>query len=377
MKQRVLFLIASDRYFHSHRLELALRAKKAGYDVVVATPKGPYVPAIEAAGLRHVHIPMVRQGRNPIEDLNTIKELVALFRREKPDLVHNVALKPILYGSIAARIARVPCVVNAIAGMGYVFLNDQLLSRVLRQGVLVGFRIAFAGENSKLILQNPDDIEAWISRGVVKRHQIALVRGAGVDVSRFKPTPEPNGPPLVVLPARLLFDKGISEFVEAARMVKSRGIPARFALVGEGDPGNPASVPPETAKKWEREGVMELFGWREDMPQVIAESAIVCLPSYGEGLPKALLEAAACGRPIVTTDVPGCREVVQEGRNGFLVPARDAKALGEALSKMLADPSLRKKMGQESRTMAETDFSIDRIAAQTLEVYADLLGRGH
>jgi len=376
VKQRVLFLVASDRYFHSHRLELARRVKAAGYDVVVATPKGPYVPAIEAAGLRHVHISMVRQGRNPFDDVKTLKGLVDLFRKERPDLVHNVAIKPILYGSMAAKIARVPAIVNAMPGMGYVFLNKQLLSRVLRKGVLAGFRVAFYGRNSKLILQNPDDIETWISHGVVKRHQVVLIRGAGVDVSKFRPTPEPSGPPLVVLPSRLLFDKGISEYVEAARIVKARGIACRFALVGEGDPGNPASVPDEVAKKWEREGVMELFGWREDMPQVIAESAVVCLPSYGEGLPKALLEAAASGRPIVTTNVPGCREVVQEGRNGFLVPARDAKALGEALGKLLGDAALRKKMGQESRTMAETDFSVDRIASQTLDVYAGLLGRG-
>lgn len=375
MKKRVLFLVASDRYFHSHRLELAKRVRAAGYDVVIATPKGPYVPEIEAAGLRHVAIPMVRQGRNPLDDLKTLRGLVELFLRERPDLVHNVAIKPILYGSVAAKIARVPAVVNAMPGMGYVFLNKQLLSRVLRKGVLAGFRVAFYGKNTRLILQNPDDIETWISHGVVKRHQIALIRGAGVDVSKFTPTPEPNGPPLVVLPARLLFDKGVGEFVEAARMVKARGISARFALVGEGDPGNPASVPPDVAKKWEREGTIELFGWREDMPQVIAESAVVCLPSYGEGLPKALLEAAACGRTIVTTNVPGCREVVQEGRNGLMVPPRNARALGDALAKVLSDAELRRKMGRESRVMAETEFSVDHIAAQTLDVYRELLGR--
>ena len=375
MKKRVLFLVASDRYFHSHRLELAKRVKAAGYDVVIATPKGPYVPEIEAAGLRHVAIPMVRQGRNPLDDLKTLRGLVELFHRERPDLVHNVAIKPILYGSVAAKIARVPAVVNAMPGMGYVFLNKQLLSRVLRKGVLAGFRVAFYGKNTRLILQNPDDIETWISHGVVKRHQIALIRGAGVDVSKFTPTPEPSGPPLVVLPARLLFDKGVGEFVEAARMVKARGISARFALVGEGDPGNPASVPPDVAKKWEREGTIELFGWREDMPQVIAESAVVCLPSYGEGLPKALLEAAACGRAIVTTNVPGCREVVQEGRNGLMVPPRNARALGDALAKVLSDSELRRKMGHESRVMAETEFSVDHIAAQTLDVYRELLGR--
>jgi glycosyltransferase involved in cell wall biosynthesis len=318
--RRVLFVVANDWYFCCHRLDLAKRAAAAGFDVHVATPPGKYRDTIEAAGLQYSPLEIDRQGRNPINDSVTIARLVRLYRRIRPSIVHHVALKPIVYGSIAARIARVPGVVNAMPGMGYVFLSNQLLSRAIRPAVIAAFRLLVNRPNARMILQNPDDVQSWIAWGAVRRERVVLIRGAGVDVTRFKPSEEPSGTPLVILPARLLFDKGVAEFVEAARTLRRQSVDARFALVGEGDPGNPSSVPPGQLDAWAREGLIELFGWRDDMVPVLREAHVICLPSYGEGLPKALLEAAAAARAIVATDVPGCREIVTDGVNGEAQP---------------------------------------------------------
>jgi glycosyltransferase involved in cell wall biosynthesis len=258
-------------------------------------------------------------------------------------------------------------------GMGYVFLSKQLLSRAIRPGIKGAFRLLANAPNSRVILQNPDDVEKWVGWRVLRRDRIVLIRGSGVDTERFHSTPEPPGPPLVVLPARLLYDKGVAEYVEAARAIKKRGVPARFALVGEGDPGNPASVPPEHVKRWVEEGVIEAFGWKDDMTEVLAQAHVVCLPSYGEGLPKALLEAAACGRPIVATDVPGCREAVKDGVNGFLVPARESAGLTAALQKLVTDPDLRAQMGARGRELALRELSVDVVAEQTIALYRELL----
>jgi glycosyltransferase involved in cell wall biosynthesis len=353
---------------------LAQRIAAAGYDVHVATPSGQYCGAIRAAGLQHHPIQMDRQGRNPLKDMATIKQLVDFYRSLGPELVHHVALKPIIYGSIAAKITKVPVVVNAMPGMGYIFGSNQFLSLTIRPAVMTAFRLLVNAANSRVILQNRDDMAKWTSWHVMRPDRIVIIRGSGVDTSIFRPTSEPPDPPLVILPSRLLFDKGVAEFVAAARLLRQRGVHARFALVGAGDPGNPASVPPHQLRQWESEGVVELLGWHDDMAQVLAQSHIVCLPSYGEGLPKALLEAASCGKPIVTTDVPGCRDVVRHGENGLLVPPRQAAPLAEALERLIRDGDLRRAMGTRGRQRALAEFSLETIAAETLQLYAELLG---
>jgi len=370
----VLFVVASDWYFCCHRLALARRIMAAGYDVHVATPLGRYCGAIEAAGLRHHPIEMVRQGRNPFQDLVTIKRLVDLYRELKPTLVHHVALKPIVYGSLAAKVTKVPVIVNAMPGMGYIFLSDQWVSRLIRPVIMVAFRLLANAPNSRVILQNFDDQKKWIAWRVMQSDRIVVIPGSGVDTEVFRPSAEPPGPPLVILPARLLLDKGVGEFVEAARLLRGRGINARFALVGEGDPGNPASVSPQLLREWQSEGAVELLGWHDDMPEILAQCHIVCLPSYGEGLPKALLEAAACGRPIVATDVPGCRDVVRHGETGLLVAARQVAPLAEALEQLIGDAKLRRSFGARGRERVLAKFSVEIVTAETLHLYADLLG---
>ena len=371
--RRLLFLVASDWYFCCHRLALATRIAGAGYDVHVATPPGRFRSTIEGAGLTYSPIKMDRQGLNPFADFATLGRLVQLYRAIRPDVVHHVALKPIVYGSLAARVTHVPAVVNAMPGMGYVFLSRQLLSRAIRPGVMAAFKLLVNASNSRVVLQNPDDVEKWVAWGVMRRDRIALIRGSGVDTAHFVPTGEPSGTPLVVLPARLLYDKGVGEFVAAAKELRRRGVDVRMALVGEGDPGNPASVPTKQLRAWAEEGIVELFGWRDDIREVVAQANVVCLPSYGEGLPKALLEAAASGRAIVTTDVPGCREVVKHEDNGLLVPARDAMALANALERVVRDPELRRRMGERGRARAVAELSADIVAKETLELYDELL----
>jgi glycosyltransferase involved in cell wall biosynthesis len=372
-RRRVLYVVASDWYFCCHRLSLAKSAVRAGYEVYVATPEGRFRGTIEAAGLRYRPIHIDRHGRNPRADASTLAELIRLYASVHPDLVHHVALKPIVYGSLAARLTRVRAIVNAMPGVGYVFLSRDGLSRVLRPAVRAAFRILINAANTRIILQNDDDREMWVASGAMRRERIVVIRGAGVDTTVFHPTPEPSGPLLVVLPARLLYDKGVREFVDAAKMLRGRHPAARFALVGDGDPGNPSSVPDEDIRAWVRGGIIESFGWRDDMATILAQSNIVCLPSYGEGMPKALLEAAASGRPIVATDVPGCRDVVRDGDNGLLVAPRDAASLAHAIERLLLDPKLRARMGAVGRARVLREFSSEIIEEATLQLYADLL----
>lgn len=370
----VLFVLANDWYFYWHRLALAQRIAAAGYDVHVATPGGRFCGLIEAAGLAHHPIEIDRQGLNAFKDLATIKHLVDLYRELDPALVHHVAVKPILYGSIAAKLAKVPATVNSMPGMGYVFLSKQALARAIRLGVVSAFRLLLNSSNSRVIVENHDDMARWIAWGVIRADRITVIRGGGIDTDAFRPAPEPPGPPVVILPGRLLYDKGVGEFVEAARSLRRGDAAARFALVGEGDPGNPASVPPRQLAQWKDEGVVELFGWQEDMARTLSQSHIVCLPSYGEGLSRALIEAAACGRPIVATDVPGCRDVVRHGDNGLLVPPRQAGALAAALAQLIADGDMRRAMGARGRERVLAEFTVDVVAGETLRLYAELLG---
>lgn len=371
--RRLLYLVTEDWYFCSHRLPLAVAARAAGYEVSVATRVTDHGPAIRDAGLDLIPLQLSRRSQNPLRELATIAQLIAIYRRVRPDIVHHVAVKPVLYGSLAARIARIPAVVNALAGMGYLFSSRELKARVLRPFVELAYRALIARPNSRLILQNPDDLALLRSRGIADPQRTVLIRGSGVDLATFAAVPEPVGVALVVLPARLLRDKGVVEFVEAARQLRAQGASARFVLVGAPDPDNPAAIAPELLRQWIAEGLVESWGWRDDMAEVFRECHIVCLPSYREGLPKALIEAAACGRPIVTCDVPGCREVVTDGDNGWLVPARDATALARALGRLIADPPLRARMGARSRSRAEAEFSIDGVIERTLALYRQCL----
>ncbi len=372
--KKLLFFVTEDWYFCSHRLPLALAAKEAGFDVSVVTRVRSHGEQIKSAGLRLFPLELSRRGINPLRELQVIGGLVSIYRAEQPDIVHHVALKPVMYGSIASRMANIPHIVNAMAGLGFLFSSRSLKARIVRPLVMRIFRFLLNFRGSRVILQNPDDVRVMCDSGVVERSRIALIRGSGVDTLEFPVQAEPAAEPLVILASRLLWDKGIGEFVEAARQLRRQGVSARFALVGEGDAENPSTISDEQLRAWHEEGVIELWGRKEDMPNVFARSHIVCLPSsYGEGVPRVLIEAAACGRPIVTTDAPGCREIVQDGLNGFLVPLRDAAAVAEALKKLIDSPVLRRTMGAKGRELVESEFSLERVNNETLALYGELM----
>ncbi|ACL67754.1 glycosyl transferase group 1 [Anaeromyxobacter dehalogenans 2CP-1] len=370
MPARVLFVVNSADFFLSHRLPIAMAARAAGFEVHVATPDSVVgVPRIRAEGFEHHAFPLGRRSLAVWTELRSIAALVALYRRIRPSVVHHVALKAVLYGSIAARLTRVPRVVNAVTGLGYLFSQEGARGAVIRAAALAIFRPVLRSQRVRVIFQNPDDQAEFVRAGVIRPEQAVLIRGSGVDMRQYAPHPEPSGPPLVVFASRMLWDKGVAEFVEAAQLLKAKGSPARFALVGDTDE-NPAAVPAERLREWHERGIVEWWGRRSDMPQVFAQSALVVLPSvYREGVPKVLIEAAACGRPIVTTDTPGCREIVRDGVNGFLVPPRDGGAVAAAVEKLVASAELRRELGAESRRLAESEFAIDFVVRSTLELY--------
>lgn len=374
MSKKILYFITEDWVFCTHRLPLAIAAKKAGYDVGVVTNVNQHADRIREAGIRLIQYNLDRGSMNPFKAVGLILQLAKIYRNEKPDLVHHVAIKPILYGSVAARMARVPHVVNAITGMGYIFTSTQLKARLLRPIINLSFKALLNGRRSKLIMQNQDDRSTLIKTGIVDEERTVLIRGAGVNTDEFSCTPEPTEePPLIVLPARMLKDKGVVEFVTAAGMLKERGVEARFALVGDADCHNHAAVSEEVLKGWVDSGVVEWWGRKENLPGVLASCHIVCLPSYREGLPKALLEAASVGRPIVTTDTVGCREVVRDGENGFLVPLYSTVELADALQKLIEDSKLRAQMGHKGREMIRNNFTIENVTAETLALYHEVL----
>lgn len=372
-RPKLLYFITEDWYFCSHRLPLALAAQDAGYDVAVVTHVNKHGEAIHRAGIRLISFNLSRRGMNLVSEVAMLARLIALYQIEKPDLVHHVAMKPVLYGSLAARLSGVPRVVNAIAGLGYVFTSEQLTAQLLRPVISGAFRGLLNGLSSQLILQNQDDRAMFIRKRFINEERIRLIKGSGVDTAAFPRTPEPSGIPVVMLASRMLWDKGIREFVEAAGQLKDRGIDARFVLVGDTDPQNPSAISNEQLAFWHAAGVIEWWGQSEDMQAVLEQSHIVCLPSYREGLPKVLLEAASCGRPIVTTDTPGCREVVRNGENGLLVPVYSTKELANALQLLIEKPELRKKMGVRGREIVENEFALERVIEETLEVYKELL----
>lgn len=377
MAHKIIFFVTEDWYFCSHRLPLAIAAKKNGYEVIVVTRVNRHGEVILSHGFNLIPINISRSSRNPFKELTIIWKILRIYRAQKPTIVHHVALKPVLYGSIAARLAKVPKIVNALAGLGFLFVSKQWLVRVLmRPSIEIAFRIFLQHRNTRVIFQNPDDMNLLITRRILEPKYAKLIYGSGVDTTVFQPTVEHEKTPLVVLASRMLWNKGVGEFIETARRLKTMGIRARFALIGEEDLENPASISHNQLVQWQNEGIIEWWGKREDMPHVFSKSHIVCLPTtYGEGIPKVLIEAASCSRPIVATDVPGCREIVHNGENGFLVPAKDIDALVLALKKLIVDPRLRNKMGKIGRIMVEKKFSIEHIIQQTLYLYQELLSQ--
>jgi glycosyltransferase involved in cell wall biosynthesis len=372
---KILFVVTEDWYFYSHRLPLAIAAAEAGHDVSVATRLAGSRKSISDTGIRTIPLRfMKRSSLNVFRELASFVELFLLLRRERPDLIHLVALKPVIYGSLAASLAGISARVNALAGLGFVFSSKKNLARFLKPILMRVFRFIFNDTHSKLILQNQDDFSLMTELVGVKYDRVCLIRGAGVNLDQYSPTKLPPGVPIIMLASRMLWDKGVGEFVNAAKALQGQNISARFVLIGDSDSENPTSISGRQLKKWNDSGVIEWWGYRSNMAKLLSQARVVCLPTYyGEGVPKVLIEAMACGRPIVTTDMPGCRDLVKSGRNGILVKPKDSVELAASLMTLILNKSVCQKMGIEGRKTVEKEFSLEHVIEETMAVYKELL----
>ena len=371
--KRLLFVVTEDWYFVSHRLYMATVAVKAGYKVALLSKTSKYQELIEESGIEVINWSLNRRSRNLISEFKAFREISEVIDRFKPDIVHSVALKPILYTALQLKRKNTYANIYALGGLGFVFSSSKLKAQILRFLLVVILRWILGGERVRVILQNPDDFNLLLRLKVITNDKTRLIRGVGVDTSLFSPSLKLHDKPIVLLPARILWDKGIADFVEIANRMKSYEVNVRFVLVGDPDPHNPESVSILQLEEWLEKGVVEWWGHKEEMQNIYQQATIVCLPSYREGLPKSLLEAASCALPIVTYDVPGCREVVIDGINGFLVPLKDEHALLNAIKKLLDDASLCDKFGQAGRELVIREFSQQKIASETKKIWEEVL----
>lgn len=373
--RKAMLFANTEWYLYNFRRSLAVALRDAGYEVLLVSPPGPYGEKLRALGFRWIPAPMERRSLNPLRELALVKWLHRLVRDEQVDVVHGFTIKCAVYGSLAARLAGVPARVNAVAGMGYVFTSDDLKARLLRPVVRTLMRLALDGRGARLILQNPDDVALFERARLVDSERVRLIPGSGVDCRRFGPDAgRGEGERFrVLLAARLLWDKGLAEYVGAARELRAEGRDIEFLLAGDPDPGNPAAVPEATVRGWVDEGVLQWLGHVDDMPALFRSVDAVVLPSYREGLPKGLIEAGASGLPLVTTDVPGCREVVSDGEDGLLVPVKSAQALAAAIARLHDDPALRARLGAAARAKALAQFDERIVIDRTVAVYAEVI----
>ena len=374
-RRKALIVVSEDWYFISHRLELAQYLQRGGWDVRVVTHVNRPEDAakITAAGLGLTPLPLERGRLFAVSDLRYLWRLIRLYRAERPDVVHHVAMKPVLYGSLAALAVPRAGVVNAVAGLGYLFTHRGVRVRMVRTLVMFFFRLLLGRARTRVILQNAEDFAIFRSQVGVPVANLRLIPGSGVDVAKYRVVQHgPRERPVVVMVARLLRDKGVFELVEAARILRREGVAVRVQLVGRIDEKNPNSLTPAEAEALPADGAVEWLGRREDIAAIYAQADIAVLPSYREGLPKSLLEAAASGLPIVATDTPGCRGVVSDGVNGLLIPVGDGVSLAAAMRELLSNPELRRNMGARSRERAEREFGQEIVFGKTAAIYSEL-----
>jgi glycosyltransferase involved in cell wall biosynthesis len=380
MNYKLLFVVNVDWFFLSHRLPLAQEALRQGYEVHIATTLTDKITVLQGHGLVVHPLSLDRSGASLWAAWTSFRQIHQVCKQVKPDVVHLVTIKSVLFGGLAARFSRVPAVVSAVSGLGFVFVARGVKATIRRWLVVTLYGLALGHHNLRVIFQNPDDLACLSRLAHLPEQKVTIIRGSGADLTQYRATPFPTGVPVVLLAARLLVDKGIREFVQSARILRQRGISAkdaRFVIVGKPDSANPASLCLDELAQWTEEGVVELWGHRTDMPQVMEAAHVIVLPSYyGEGLPKVLIEAAACGRAVVTTDHPGCRDAIVPNKTGLLVPVKNALALADAIEYLIKNPDLRKKMGASGRALAEKEFAIEKIVAEHMKIYRKLLDKG-
>ena len=375
-KTKLLILINNLSFFCSHRLPIAEASLANGFDVVIGYSEvgsaDPYL--LMQKGFKVKFVPM-HGGTNLLKDLKTFYTLWIFFKKEKPDIVHLVTIKPYLYGGIISRFTGVQNLVSAISGLGTLFVHKDLKSRFLRLLLYPLYCLAFNHSNQKVIVQNEDDAKVLVRWGVLNSNKVRLIRGSGVNLKNFINLREPEGIPVICFAARLLVDKGVYEFVSAAKILKDRGVQARFCLAGDLDLNNPTSLNIKDLNNLKNESCIDILGFQKNIASLYARSHIICLPSYREGLPKTLIEAAAASRAVVTTDVPGCRDAIIPNNTGLLVPVKNSKKLADALQWLIEHPIERINMGKAGRKLAEKEFQIEKIVKNHLKIYQELIAK--
>lgn len=368
----LLFTVNEARFLVSHRWPLVQEALRRDMRVSVVCGVDSGEEELRDLGITVHTIALTRSDFKPLQELQTYRALCRLYRTLQPDIVHHVTIKPVIYGTRAAYASGVPAVVNAVPGMGFVFTRRGNFAAIRRAFVNQLYRSALRHPKMRVIFQNSEDMRGFLAHGIVQREDAVLIRGSGVDLTQYPVSEPPSGMVRFILVGRMLTHKGVREYVNAARIVKSEYPEWEFQLVGDVDPGNPTSLPREQLLRWQTEGVVAWLGYRKDVPALVRNANVVCLPSYREGLPKSLLEASAAGRPMITTNVPGCREVVRDGVNGLLVPSRDPIALATAMRQLGQNEAARLRMGGAARERAEALYSIEDVVRHTFLVYEQL-----
>ena len=373
-KKKLLILINDLNFFCSHRLPIAEKSKKNGFDVVIGYGElgGADHQLLEQKGFRLCYIPMKRGGLSFFKDIILFFNIWKFLKREKPDILHLVTIKPYLYGGIASRLTNIPSVVSAISGLGTLFVHRNLKSKLLLILLSPIYYLAFNHFNQKIIVQNEDDAKVLVNMRVLNPQKVELIKGSGVKLQNFTNHVEPSGIPVICFVGRLLYDKGVCEFIHAARLIKKKGIKAKFLLVGDLDNKNLTSLNINDLNKIKNENYVEIVGYKKNISSLFANSNIICLPSYREGLPKSLMEAAAASRAVVTTDVPGCRDAIIPNKTGLLVPVKNSQKLADAVQWLIEHPLERFAMGKEGRKLAEKEFDIEIIVQHHLDIYRKL-----
>lgn len=365
----------TDWYLYNFRLSLAKTIQDNGDEVLLISPGGEFAGKIKEQGFQWIEWQVGRQSTAPWLEMKAIRNLTKIYKQLQPDLVHHHTIKPVLYGGIAARRAKLPSVVASITGRGYTFSGEGIRPKIIEQIVRPFYSRVLQSDNIQIIFENESDQDYFLEVGFVSSKQSHLIESVGVDPQIFSYIPEPQEPVVILMASRMIWDKGVGVLVEAARLLRKKNLEFRLELVGDPDPGNPTSIPIKQLHVWETENILEWLGWQSDMQSVFSRCHIVVLPSFHEGVPTGLLEAAACGRPIVASDIPGCRTAVIDGKTGLLVAPRQAEPLAAALERLILDADLRGRMGKAGREHVLENFTQQQINQQTLQVYRSALSR--
>jgi len=369
-KPILLFVVNVDWFFLSHRLPIAIAAQKHGYEVHIAVGITDQDDRLKAHGLIVHPLRLERGETNPLLALRTFSDILNICRSVDPDIIHFVTIKPIILGGIPCHFLKRKCLVFSVSGLGYIFSSNGIKAAARKKIASLLYRLALAHKHVKVIFQNNHDLQAICNLGKLQLSQIIVIPGSGVDLSKYAPLAMPAGPPVILFAARLLSSKGIYDFIEASSLVPG----ARFVVAGQFDSENRECLKPEELERSVQSGFIEYWGFSDSVADLINQSSIVVLPSYyGEGLPKVLIEAAACGRPVITTDHPGCRDAIEPGITGLLVPVRDPKALASAIQELINDPERCISMGRAGRALAERKFDVKQVVQTHLDIYSELI----